>query len=296
MPHQYANQFSAESVRFSMRDSLMLIEVDNALAQATITTHGASVLSFKPKNQTEDLLWVSPTAVFNGEKAVRGGIPVCWPWFGQAREAGLPAHGFVRNLVWHLDHVADLPSGQTELVLNSQDSEKTRALWPHRFHLQLKIEIGERLALSLTTFNPNDYDIEITEALHTYFKVSDASGLEIQGLEKSLHLDKLRENAPPQRQESSVTLNPPQDSVYLNQIGEVVIRDEGLQRGVRIDSQHAASTVVWNPGSEIVKGFVDIPDDTWPQFACVESGNVLDNAVMVPSGEKHTLTVIYSVV
>ncbi|WP_028485657.1 D-hexose-6-phosphate mutarotase [Thiomicrorhabdus chilensis] len=297
MPEAYRSQFNAKNVRFSMRDHLMMIEVDNDYAQATITTHGASVLSYVPKNQsdgTQDLLWVSSSAVFNGQKAVRGGIPVCWPWFGKAKSAGLPAHGFVRNLVWHLDHVADLESGVTEVVLSYDADEHTLAIWPHQFHLQLRIEIGEKLILSLTTTNLNDHDLEITEALHTYFNVADPRGLVIHGLEGSTHLDKLNEQAPAEIQQEPVVLHPPMDSVYLNQSGDVILDDSGHQRRILIENRQTTSAVVWNPGPEIVKGFDDITDDGWLQFACVESGNVLNNAVIVPAEQKHTFSVMLS--
>lgn len=295
---QAVNQFHTEGVRFSMRDHLMLIEVENEFAKAVITPHGACVLGFTPKQVSretpQDLLWVSPTARYDGQKAVRGGIPVCWPWFGKASVPGLPAHGFVRNRVWQLDRVVQLDNGITEVVLSCEADEESLSLWPHHFSLKLTIEIGETLALSLTTINPNDYDLPITEALHTYFNVSQATGLRISGLQGSTHLDKLDETRPAEIQNDILQLQPPRDSVYLDQSGPVDIDDAGYQRKIRIEKHHSESSVVWNPGPEIVKGFDDIPDEAWPDFACVESGNVLDNAVTIPSGEKHTLTVIYS--
>ncbi|MDG6774310.1 D-hexose-6-phosphate mutarotase [Thiomicrorhabdus sp. ZW0627] len=294
MPERFASQFNVKGVTFSMRDHLMMIDVENEHAKVTITTHGASVLSYVPKGEHEDVLWVSPTAVFNGKKAVRGGIPICWPWFGKANSAGLPAHGFVRNMVWHLDHVANLPYGVTEVVLTCSDTEETRALWPHAFHLQLKIEVGEKLALTLTTTNPNDHDIEITEALHTYFNVADPRDMLITGLENTIHLDKLSEDVPPEIQAEPVVLNPPKDSVFLDHIGDAVIEDSGNHRRILIEKKNSSSSVVWNPGPEIVKGFDDIPDDGWLTFACVESGNVLDNQVVVPSEGKHSLTMMLS--
>lgn len=297
MPQAYRSQFNAKSVHFSMQDHLMMIEVDNEFAQARITTHGASVLSYTPKKSAkgaQDLLWVSSSAVYNGQKAVRGGIPVCWPWFGKAKSAGLPAHGFVRNLVWHLDQVADLESGVTEVVLSCQANEHTLAIWPHKFHLQLRIEIGEKLILSLTTTNLNAYDLEITEALHTYFNVADPRGLVIHGLENSTHLDKLNEQVPAEIQQQPVVLHPPMDSVYLNQTGEVTLEDIGHKRRILIENRQTSSAVVWNPGPEIVKGFDDITEEGWLEFACVESGNVLNNAVIVPAEQKHTFSVILS--
>lgn len=294
MPQTLAKQFSSDHVRFFMRENLMMIEVKNDFANALLTTYGGCVLNYRP-NGGEELLWVSPTAVYHGKKPVRGGVPVCWPWFGKGAETGQPAHGFVRNMVWHLDDVRDLESGVTEVVMSCEANENTLAVWPHSFHLQLKVEIGETLALTLTTTNPNDHDLVITEALHTYFKVTQAAGLVIKGLEGATHLDKLAENAPAVTQTGALTLQPPMDSVFLNQTGRVTVEDAVGGRVITIDKAHSMSSVVWNPGAEIVKGFDDIPADDWPHFVCVESGNVLEDAVTVASGEKHALKVVYAI-
>ncbi|MEA3404839.1 MAG: D-hexose-6-phosphate mutarotase [Pseudomonadota bacterium] len=293
MPEQFVNQFTAEGVSFSMQDHIMLIKVANEFATATITTHGASVLSFIPKG-ADDLLWVSPMAVYNGEKPIRGGIPICWPWFGGAKQAGLPAHGFVRNTVWHLDHVSNMESGVTEVVLSIDSSQETLKLWPHDFHLELRIEVGEKLAVSLTTTNKSDHDIEITEALHTYFNIKDATGLTISGLENSTQYDTLQTPNAVSKQAVDITLNPPMDSVFVNQSADIHIHDQANHRKILIEKQQALSTVVWNPGSEIVKGFADIPDQAWSDFVCVEAGNVFDNVVVIPAGEKHTMTMMLS--
>ncbi len=297
MPTSYTSPaFSAEGVHFSMHENIMMIQVDNAFASAVITTHGGSVLSYTPKQSGagQDLLWVSPTAVYNGQKPVRGGVPVCWPWFGaNPQNSTAPAHGFVRNEVWRLDHVATLESGVTEIRLTMESTAESLALWPHNFHLALNIEVGAKLAMSLTTTNLNEHDIQITEAFHTYFKVADARNLAIHGLEGSRHLDTLG-NAPAEQQIGVVTLAPPMDSVYLDQTGDVWIVDSGHQRKIVIEKQRADSAVVWNPGPETVKGFADIPDDCWPDFVCVEAGNVFDNAVVIAGGDKHTMTMILS--
>lgn len=296
MHNAFAQQFQVEGVAFSMRDRLMMIHVDTPFAQVVLTPHGASVLSYVPKvagELGEDLLWVSSQAVYHGQKPVRGGIPVCWPWFGKGKEAGQMAHGFVRNMSWRLQSVDRLPSGATEVVFALDANEQTLAQWPHQFHLQLRVEIGETLALTLTTLNLNAYDIEITEALHTYFKVAQAPGIVIHGLQGSTHLDKLEDTAPAEIQSGPIKLQPPMDSVYLNQEGEIRIEDAVLNRQIGIETDHAASSVVWNPGKEIVKGFEDIDAAAWSEFVCVESGNVLDNAVIVPAECKHSMTVVY---
>lgn len=287
-----SKQFDAEGVSFSMKDRLMMIEVDNPFATAVITPHGASVLSFIPKQGAsvgQDLLWVSEAAVYDGQKPVRGGIPICWPWFGKSDEDGLPAHGFVRNRVWHLERAHSHDNGVTEIVLTCDSDDATRAIWPHAFHLSLRIEIGEKLSLTLTTHNLNGYDLSITEAFHTYFVVSNSIGIDIQGMENALLLDKLT-NAEPIRQHGTVHIDPPLDNVYLDQTSRVFFDDTGLNRRIVIEKNHSQSSVVWNPGEEGVKAFSDMNDDAWQAMLCVESGNVLDNTVMIPSESKHAIS------
>jgi len=293
MPEQLASQFTAKGVTFSMQENLMMINVENDFATATITTHGASVLSYIPKGG-QDLLWVSPTAIYSAEKPVRGGVPICWPWFGAGKQAGLPAHGFVRNQVWQLDHVANLDSGVTEIVLNFEPNETSLEMWPHQFHLSLCIEVGEKLAVSLTTVNKNEYDIEITEALHTYFSVAESAGLLISGVENATEHNTLAKPIEITKRTQPITLMPPMDSVFTNQTAELVIHDEKNARNILIEKEYASSAVVWNPGAEIIKGFADVPEACWTEFVCVEAGNVFDNAVTIPAGEKHSMRMMLS--
>ena len=281
---------SASGVSFDKKEALSIITVENDLATAQITPYGASVLSFIPKcSGGSDLLWVSPTAVFNGTKPVRGGIPICWPWFGQhPNHSELPAHGFVRNLNWNLDEVQNLTSGATELVFSLEHSEATLVLWPYRFHLTLTVTVAETLSLRLTTTNLSDKKMVLTEAFHSYFKVQDVRNVSVSGLENSTQIDTL--NAMRRcLQAESLTPSPPIDSVWINHSSHAVIEDKGLARCIEINKHGSDSTVVWNPGVEIVKGFQDIPNAQWPEFLCVESGNVFENTVTLLPNETHNL-------
>ncbi|WP_321325622.1 D-hexose-6-phosphate mutarotase [Thiomicrorhabdus sp.] len=294
MTSKYAKQFDVEGVKFTTRDGIELIHIENQFAKATITTYGATVLSFIPHGQ-RDVLWVSNSAVYDGTKPVRGGVPVCWPWFGAAAKQGGPAHGFVRNMVWQVEKVGQLENGETRVLLVCKSNDETLKIWPHEFELKLCVQVNSSLTITLTTVNMGDETIEITEALHTYFAVANPVGMLIKGLEESTHLDKLVDDAQPEIQKEAVVLNPAKDSVYLNQTGSVVIVDADNLREILIEKRHSQSSVVWNPGPEIVKGFADIDDQAWLEFACVESGNVLDNTVSIPRDSEHLLSVKYSV-
>ncbi|NPA72971.1 MAG: D-hexose-6-phosphate mutarotase, partial [Gammaproteobacteria bacterium] len=194
MPANLSALHPVKGVSFSMQEAILNVQVENKHATASITTHGGCVLSFTPKNtdkqgregevtrSEQDLLWVSDQAVYNGQKPVRGGIPICWPWFGaHPDDSSLPAHGFVRNAAWKVAHVAELASGETEILFSFQSNEETKALWPHDFLLELKVLVGQTLALTLTTTNKGLSDFEITEAFHSYFSVGDANQVTISG-------------------------------------------------------------------------------------------------------------------
>ncbi|HHT00976.1 MAG TPA: D-hexose-6-phosphate mutarotase [Thiomicrospira sp.] len=294
MASSYQEQFSVEGIQFKTQEGFELIEINNKFAKATIATLGGSVLSFIAKGQ-KDLLWVSDTAVYDGSKPIRGGVPICWPWFGAAKQPGLPAHGFVRNMVWKVEKAAHLDTGETRILLVCESNEATLAQWPYEFNLKLCVEVGKSLTLTLFTANLTDEAIDITEAFHTYFAVANPVGMQIKGLEGSTHLDKLVEDAPAETQADMVVLNPAKDSVYLNQTGTVSLVDADNNREIIIQKRNSHSSVVWNPGPEIVKGFADIDDQAWLEFACVESGNVLDDFVTLPAKAEHMLSVQYSV-
>ncbi|MCF6345698.1 MAG: D-hexose-6-phosphate mutarotase [Thiomicrorhabdus sp.] len=281
------------SVSFDVQGALSIITVENAFAMAKITPYGACVLSFIPKKEKNrsDLLWVSPSAIYNGKKPVRGGIPICWPWFGKhSVDSTLPAHGFVRNRVWQLGRVNTLENGATELIFSIESSEETMKIWPYRFRLEVIMTIGDTLSLCLTTTNLSDQEMQLTEAFHSYFNVSHSGEVVVSGLENSLQVDTLSGVTKP-FQAQKLFLSPPIDSVFLNHSSDAIIEDVGFSRCILIRKQDSMSTVVWNPGSEIVKGFSDIPNEAWPRFLCVESGNVFDDVINVKAGDVHRLKI-----
>lgn len=279
-------RFAHPDVTFSQRDQLVMIEIANAHGRATLTTHGATLLSYVPTGG-EDVLWVSETAVYDGTKPVRGGVPVCWPWFGpHPTEPSKGAHGVARHQVWEVETVQSLSRGATQVVLSLSPNAATRALWPHEFKLDLAVTLGEELRVELTGHNLSGEEWTISEALHTYFRVAEAEGLTIRGLEGTRYFDKNRDFAE-FTQGEPLSLDPPMDCVYVDHTGSVVIEDGG--RKIEIGKQNSASTIVWNPGAEGVKAFADMPDDQYHRMVCVEAGNALGNSYQLAPGEKHTL-------
>ena len=225
------------------------IEINNAKAHATISTYSGQVLSYRPKSQKDDLLFVSDKAYYESGKAIKGGIPVCWPWFGaDPDDQGRPAHGFVRNRQWEVSGSESLADGSTKVVLGLADSEETRKIWPNPFKLNIEITVGDSLSVALVTHNNGDENVTISQALHTYFYVGDIGKVRVLGLDGVEYLDKVDDFAE-KTQSGSITINDEVDRIYKGVSGELVIEDESLGRKIRIASRGCSTAVVWNPWS-----------------------------------------------
>ncbi len=160
------------------RGGLVMMEIENALATATITLHGGQVLSYRPRGTAEDLLFVSERAYFAPGQEIKGGVPICWPWFGRDPEGqGRVIHGFARALPWSVLACEARPDGATWVRLGLADDDRTRALWPHPFKLRVEIEVGATLSVTLIAAIPVDVPYRITQGLHAYFKIGDPTRL-----------------------------------------------------------------------------------------------------------------------
>ena len=290
-----------QGVTMTKQGELDVIEIDNAFATARMTTLGASVLSFCPKdaqgNVGEDVMWVSDTAIYDGKAAVRGGVPICWPWFGGykaefnsplAQGAEPQAHGFVRRKLWELASVTAMDNGATQVEFVTTSDAETLAIWPYAFTLTMQVIVGETLQMNLITHNQNECEIKITEALHTYYNLPVDQNVVLDGLQGAQEINTLSDNAT-RTIDGLFAVSSPIDSVYLN-VQPTIEASVAGNPVFALDS-NGQSSVVWNPGPETVKGFADIDDAHWPQFLCVENGNMWDNAVTIAPNSSHTLRV-----
>lgn len=274
-----------------------MIDIDNKYAKAKISLYGGQVLSYLPKGQTEDVFFFSEGTEFQSGKAIRGGIPICWPWFGDdASGFGRPAHGFARNSRWDTLETNINPDGSTSVKLGLTNTEESLAIWPNEFELILDINVGEQLTVSLTTKNPNQLtkNINISQALHTYLKVGDISQVTVTGLKDIEYLDKLQ-NYLLQSQQGDVVIDKEVDRIYQNGPKEVKIVDASLNRTISVHAYGSNSTVVWNPWQEKGAKLSDLAPDDYQRFLCVETANVFEDSVTVAAGESHTLTAIFDV-
>lgn len=295
-------RFPHADVRFYQNDQLIMIELNNRYGSATLTTHGGTLLSYRPAGG-EEVIWLSETAVYDGSKPVRGGVPVCWPWFGpynpqvmgeDPTDAAKKGHGVARYELWEVASVRSVDKDATEVVLQLEPNDSIRQAWPLPFVLKLVVTLGETLTLKLIGENCSDRDWLVSEAFHTYFSVANADGLILDGMDKASCIDKLPDG---QRstQAGPLQVSAPMECVFVDHADAVVIEDSGNQRQIVMQKTNSASTVVWNPGAEGARGFADMPDDQYAHMVCVEAANALDNAYILKAGESHRMAMTLSV-
>jgi D-hexose-6-phosphate mutarotase len=271
----------------------VLAQIDNAQATASLARQGAQLLTWAPTGQPP-VVWLSPAARFTAGKSLRGGAPVCWPWFGaHPDDAAKPAHGFARNIDWKIVETARLRD-VTRIMLRLLPEPAQCALWPHSAELTLTVTVGERLRLELTTRNTGADDFRLTQALHTYFHVGDIGATRIEGLDGKTYVDRAAGDARVV-QDGPVIVRGEVDRIYLDCPGETTIVDEALQRCIRIGKQGSRSCVVWNPWADKGAKLGDMGEDGYRHMVCVETCNAWDDVVDVAAGTEYTLSTEYSV-
>jgi glucose-6-phosphate 1-epimerase len=275
-------------------DGMICVEVANHHALCNIVLQGAHIATFQPRGE-QSVIWLSPLAKFASGKSIRGGVPVCWPWFGPHKtDAKLPAHGFARTVPWGVLETRALSDGSTFLRFGLIESDTTLAQWPHASTVQLEVTVGQALRVELVTTNTGDDAFELGEALHTYFQISDVAKTTVRGLDNCAYLDKVQDFAQ-FTQKDGIVIESEVDRVYINTAADCVIEDKGLKRAIRIAKQGSMSTVVWNPWTEKAEKMGDFGENGFRSMVCVESGNMMDNVVMLAPGETHKLVAVYSV-
>ena len=276
-------RFGSKRVKFSRgKEGFVWIDIQNEFGSARLTLHGAHVTQFIPAGG-DDVLWVSQKSVFEPEKAIRGGIPICWPWFGKHKTTPeLPTHGYARLCEWEVASVSSCPEGDgVELHLAP---EKVPAKWqplPVELTFQAAVEKDGVLRLVLSMLNCGEQPVAISSAMHTYFAVDAIENVAIDGLEDVRFLDALTNR---QSSESGpIRITGETDRVYLDCDNDITIRDgshytEILREGSR-------SAVVWNPWIDKSRRLADFGDEEYHQMVCVETTNALeDTRILEPDG------------
>ncbi|CAG0886877.1 unnamed protein product [Darwinula stevensoni] len=247
----------------------------------TVIITGATIVSWRVNNQEQ--LFVSKQAIFDGKKAIRGGVPFVFPQFGSWAIG--PQHGFARITQWALEKPPErLPSGDVEAIFSLQDSDFTRGIWNHAFRLSYRLILREKeLHFNVGVYNPGAEAFSFTILLHTYFKAPDVRRCQITGLTGSTFIDKTQEGAVFRESRDVATISEYTDRIYCNTAGEHVICNVVSGRKMRMQKYNLPDTVVWNPWAEKAKGMSDFGDDEFPNMICVEAGHVA-SPVLLPPG------------
>ncbi len=286
-----------DDVRFVKDENgLDYIEIENRYATAKIALQGGHVMEWQPKNTPEPVLWVSDRSRYEIGRSIRGGIPICWPWFGaHPTDSSLCMHGFARVTPFKVIDIGQSNTGETHVILEMAQTENAQRQLSYRYTLVLTIEIGETLSLKLATTNRARHPFFMGEAFHTYFKISDVDNIRISGLDGAEYADKLFDYWR-DKQEGDITFNQEFDRVYVSTNAATTIHDEGLKREINIEKSGSQSTVIWTPWQRKASQIVDMPEgDGWRSMICVETANAMENLVMINPGYTHVLSVKYSV-
>jgi len=270
------------------------IQITGSRAEGEMYLHGAHVTSWKPAGNDE-VLFLSTKSRWQEAQAIRGGIPICFPWFrAKADDPKAPAHGFVRARSWQLESIVEDKSGVC-VSMSIESDEQTRRWWPGDFRLLHRVVFGPKLTLELICTNTGKTGLRFEEALHTYNRVADVANVRVQGLDAVHFLDNTDSNAA-KVQHGDVTIASATDNAFLGTENHVDLIDPELHRHIRLEKANSLTTVVWNPWREGAARLGDLGDGEWTQFLCVEASNILAASVTLEPGEEHKMTAVLSLV
>jgi D-hexose-6-phosphate mutarotase len=261
-----------------------------AEGEALVYLQGAHVARFQPKGG-KPVLWMSAASRFEAGKPLRGGVPICFPWFGpKAGSPDAPLHGFARILPWAVADVVREMDGGLRAVLELTAEAAARGGFPRELSLSLAVTVSRSLRMELTVRNVDSAPVTFEEALHSYFAVSDVRQVRVHGLEGIAYVDKTAAMARRPGESGPVAIAAETDRVYLGAKGTVTIEDPGWKRRVVVGKTGSSTTVVWNPWIAKAKAMPDFGDDEWTGMLCVETANAMDDAVTLAPGASHVMT------
>ncbi|MBA5762437.1 D-hexose-6-phosphate mutarotase [Vibrio sp. 404] len=280
----------SDNVTIVQKDQVKIVRIIHDKAVAGISLHGGHVVSYQPVDQ-QDLIWMSEKAIFDGKAALRGGIPVCWPWFGRI---AAPAHGFARTSEWELvEHRENDQGVIVELALFP--SEETHQIWPHMFDARLLVEVGSELKVTLKVINIDDEEWTFSGALHSYLNVGDILQAQTTGMGAeyidSLQADKVCQGG------NTLVLTDTIDRVYTQPEAVIEVADKVLERTLCIENHGHNSAVLWNPWAEGAQGMADMQDDGYKTMICVEStvhAPTIKQGITLQPGESYDLVTVIS--
>ena len=287
--------FDNSNISFKEINHIPVVHISNDFATCNISLYGAQVLSFIPAHQKHDLLWISNKALFESGKAIRGGIPICFPWFGPG-ENGLPQHGFARLIEWDLISIVETENKGTKITFSLRDSAETLSIWNYSFEANLHVYVHSELRVELEVKNTGNTTFEYSDALHTYLQVGDVEKCRLSGLQNTNYLYPDASQLFLQSDDELVFIEEVNRRYFPHQVA-CKIYDGFLKRKIIIEKLNSKVTVVWNPGEKSSKQIKDMGPEEYKNFICVEAANTIDKVDMIQlnPGESHVLGTVVSV-
>lgn len=269
------------------------VRIATPLCVAEMYLHGAHVTSWKPTG-AEEILFVSSESRWADGHAIRGGVPICFPWFrGKADDPRAPAHGFVRTKAWQLESIVRDGDVVTVSMFTVSD-EGTKRWWPADFHLVHRAMFGSKLSQELVLTNAGARSLRFEEALHTYLRIGHVDKAQVQGLNAVHYLDNTDSNQE-KLQHGEIVIDSETDRAYVNTQHAIELEDRSLRRRIRVAKNNSLTTVIWNPWAQKTRAMSDLGEDEWTQMICIETSNVCDFAVDLAPGQQHRMKAIVSV-
>ncbi|MVW87546.1 D-hexose-6-phosphate mutarotase [Pseudomonas sp. PB101] len=291
---------STPNVEAVKLDELNCWRIRHGQAELLVAQQGAHILSYQLAGQPP-LIWLNDEAVFKTGKSIRAGVPVCWPWFGvfernpqsvQAMRAGKEApsaHGFVRAMDWELGGIeAEGESLKVEFLLPYPEGGFPG--WPHQVDLTLSIRLDDQLHIQLSSHNRGADTVSISQALHSYFAVSDVREVHVEGVDGLNYIETL-DNWKTVTQAGDLRFTGETDRIYLDAPPQLTIVDPAWERRIVLTSSGSRTAVIWNPWIDRAAAFSDMADDGWQRMLCIETANVMGDVVNLKPGASHTLGV-----
>ena len=284
----------AETVELDLKDpNYPVFVIANAKCCAKVALHGAHLFEWTPTGE-EPVIYNSPNAIYKEGKAIRGGVPICWPWFNaHPTDPNLPSHGFARNRFWKLESIIESVVGEscvkTMIYLELKYNDEIAKLWPFPFTLKARIEVGCEAKITIEATNDSDRQMMVGGALHTYLAVGNIDQVSITGLEGTAYIDTAGPEAR-RTQTGPITISEETDRIYQNTETAITLHDATLNRKIEVTREGSKSAVVWNPWIEKSKGLSDLPDEAYHDFVCIEAANARDDLYALEQYEGHLLS------
>jgi len=270
-----------------LENGFQYIEVRNRKAEAKIALQGAHIFHFQARARPS-LLWLSKLSHFEHDKAIRGGVPICFPWFGKApHDDSLPQHGFARTAMWKLIYQEEIDEETSRIELVLESSPQTKAVWDYDFEVRLTILISDQLNLNMRIHNRDTQAFEVTSAFHSYFNIPNIQEVEITGLEDAPFYDDLTQNQA--IQENSLRITKEIDRYYWEVAEKVSLINQNFT--IEIRQEASSGMVVWNPWTGKSKMMSDMQNDAYRNMLCLETAQRGGQTQIIPAEGSATMRV-----